>query len=444
MENMKYTDEYLKKVFANAGDSNWSIDYVISDAFYSAVRCVVYKGKASTSILQRYMSIGYGKAAKTIDLMEELGLVDGSYSLNGRNVLPEAKRFLEERNKDSYVEGAPIQAPNSISTGRVRMTGKEKCTILRNIRNEIAKANGIDFETTECTYEGECMGFCPKCDSEVRYLERELQRKAREGESIQLTGLAYPNFLEAVQAKQDEYEEIKRDKSAGERISEIMGDVWEVKGEKVLEMNIEELDLSVSSFNCLKRAGIDTVEDLINRTEEEMMGVKNLGRKSLEEVIQKLASLGLCLRKEDTSTNQETDSEERKEFMFGEFDEYDGDKEDLVLVDGMLDMEKDPLLEMTIEELGLDEKYCKEFLEKGILTVEDLITNSESDLKSKFISQYAIREAKEKLEHLGLMLKEELVMVCGMCTPPPTEELKNAIRNIYGEDDIVTDKDDNT
>ena len=71
----------------------------------------------------------------------------------------------------------------------------------------------------------------------------------------------------------------------------------EVKKEKVLEMTIEELDLSVRSFNCLKRAGIDTVDDLIHRTEEDMIKVRNLGRKSLEEVIQKLHSLNLDLKK---------------------------------------------------------------------------------------------------------------------------------------------------
>ncbi len=64
-------------------------------------------------------------------------------------------------------------------------------------------------------------------------------------------------------------------------------------------MTIEELDMSVRSFNCLKRAGIDTVEDLINHTEEEMMKVRNLGKKSLEEVILKLESLGLELKKEE-------------------------------------------------------------------------------------------------------------------------------------------------
>ena len=80
---------------------------------------------------------------------------------------------------------------------------------------------------------------------------------------------------------------------------EIMVERAEVKKEKVLEMTIEELDLSVRSFNCLKRAGIDTVEDLIDRTEEDMMKVRNLGRKSLEEVIQKLNSLGLGLKKDE-------------------------------------------------------------------------------------------------------------------------------------------------
>ena len=69
--------------------------------------------------------------------------------------------------------------------------------------------------------------------------------------------------------------------------------------EKVLEITIEELDLSVRSFNCLKRAGINTVEDLISRSEEDMMKVRNLGRKSLEEVIGKLEALGLALKKDD-------------------------------------------------------------------------------------------------------------------------------------------------
>ena len=79
----------------------------------------------------------------------------------------------------------------------------------------------------------------------------------------------------------------------------IMVEREETIKEKVLEMTIEELDMSVRSFNCLKRAGIDTVEDLTNRTEEDMIKVRNLGKKSLEEVIAKLHSLGLDLRRDE-------------------------------------------------------------------------------------------------------------------------------------------------
>ena len=75
----------------------------------------------------------------------------------------------------------------------------------------------------------------------------------------------------------------------------------ETQRDKVLEMTIEELDLSVRSFNCLKRANINTVEDLISKTEDEMMKVRNLGRKSLEEVINKLAMMGLHLADEDNN-----------------------------------------------------------------------------------------------------------------------------------------------
>ncbi len=79
----------------------------------------------------------------------------------------------------------------------------------------------------------------------------------------------------------------------------IMAEKGDTAKEKVLDMTIEELDLSVRSFNCLKRAGINTVEDLIYKTEEDMMKVRNLGRKSLEEVIAKLNSFGFSLSSEE-------------------------------------------------------------------------------------------------------------------------------------------------
>ena len=89
------------------------------------------------------------------------------------------------------------------------------------------------------------------------------------------------------------------DLSEATRNTQVMIEKEESKKEKVLEMSIEELELSVRSFNCLKRAGIATVEDLTNRSESDMMKVRNLGKKSLDEVIAKLHSLGLSFAEED-------------------------------------------------------------------------------------------------------------------------------------------------
>lgn len=83
------------------------------------------------------------------------------------------------------------------------------------------------------------------------------------------------------------------------RGTQLMVEREETVKEKILEMTIEELDMSVRSFNCLKRAGINTVEDLTNKTEDDMIKVRNLGKKSLEEVIAKLHSLGLDLKREE-------------------------------------------------------------------------------------------------------------------------------------------------
>ena len=85
------------------------------------------------------------------------------------------------------------------------------------------------------------------------------------------------------------------DLSESAKTAEVMVESVPNEKEKVLEMNIDELELSVRSYNCLKRAGINTVEELTNKTSEDMMKVRNLGRKSLEEVLSKLKELGLSL-----------------------------------------------------------------------------------------------------------------------------------------------------
>ena len=89
------------------------------------------------------------------------------------------------------------------------------------------------------------------------------------------------------------------DLSEKTKTTEVMVEKEESKKEKVLEMSIEELELSVRSFNCLKRAGIATVEDLISKSESEMMKVRNLGKKSFDEVTAKLHSLGLDFAQEE-------------------------------------------------------------------------------------------------------------------------------------------------
>ena len=86
------------------------------------------------------------------------------------------------------------------------------------------------------------------------------------------------------------------DLSENAKHTEVMVEKEDSEGTKVMEMNIDELELSVRSYNCLKRAGINTVEELCNKTPDDMMKVRNLGRKSLDEVLAKLKELGLSLR----------------------------------------------------------------------------------------------------------------------------------------------------
>lgn len=253
------------------------------------------------------------------------------------------------------------------------MTGKEKCELLKAMRREIAEANGIVYLTSECSFQGNCPGYCPKCDAEARYLDSELNRLAKEGKEIKVSNIAYNEFLESINASSTDIDiedgnklmvegqmESMKDKvlnmSVGDLdfeeqtvivlneagihtvkdlISHAADEIFElpkigplrfkdinqkikalglsfnipemgimveprhVMGEKVLEMTIEELDFSVRTYNCLVRAGILTVEDLISRTESEMIKVRNLGRKSLEEIFLKLQALGLSFKEEE-------------------------------------------------------------------------------------------------------------------------------------------------
>ena len=189
------------------------------------------------------------------------------------------------------------------------MTGKEKCKLLKAIRREIAETNGIVYLTSDCTFEGECKGTCPKCDAEIRYLDSEINRLIAEGKSVTLAGLSLSTFDAAVSTPTPEPVEpttipdmgdfvIDGDLRESPQLEEIappvvMGMMEAVAEGNLNPMTIDELDLSVRSFNCLKRANINDVADLIQKSVSEIRRVRNIGRKSYAEVRTKLQAMGL-------------------------------------------------------------------------------------------------------------------------------------------------------
>lgn len=266
------------------------------------------------------------------------------------------------------------------------MTGKEKCKLLRQIRQEIAETNGIVYITTDCTYEGDdCKGTCPKCDEEIAYLDAELNRKIADGELITLAGLSLDTFQLGVA----ETKEIS--KGFGSDDIPTMGNmVAEKRNPPIsgcLELTIEELDLSVRSFNCLKRANINTVADLTQKTMDDMMKVRNLGRKSLEEVIKKLAELGLSLKEDEESMHEG----------------------DLIVEEGGLSEEADhgKLLEMSIEELDLSVRSYNCLKRADLNTVGDLLCKSKDDLiRETLLGRKSVEEVINKLTMMGLSLRD--------------------------------------
>ena len=266
------------------------------------------------------------------------------------------------------------------------MTGKEKCKLLRQIRKEIAETNGIVYITTDCTYEGnDCRGTCPKCDQEIAYLDAELNRKIADGELVTLAGLSLDTFEIGLVGSSDSGH--SEDATKGPSADDL-------KEGQLREMTIEELDLSVRAFNCLKRAGINTVSELIQKTYSDMMKVRNLGKRSLEEVAQKLAELGLHFSEEDII-------------------ELDGDltfDEGEIPVMGNLreaPPERSRYLGMTIEELDLSVRSYNCLHRHGIRTVEDIIAMTEEDMmKVRNLGRKSMEEVIHKIEAMGLSLRD--------------------------------------
>lgn len=177
------------------------------------------------------------------------------------------------------------------------MTGKEKCKLLKAIRREIAETNGIVYLTSECTFEGECKGTCPKCDAEIRYLDGEINRLIASGKQVSLAGLSLKTFDDAVETNEPAPIEPIDIPTMGDLTIE--GDlregppIVEVDSPTVMGNLTEELDLSVRSFNCLKRANINDIASLIEKSISDMRRVRNLGRKSFAEIRSKLQAMGL-------------------------------------------------------------------------------------------------------------------------------------------------------
>ncbi len=255
------------------------------------------------------------------------------------------------------------------------MTGKEKCELLKAMRQEIAEANGIVYLTSECTFQGDCPGFCPKCDAEARYLDSELNRLAKEGKDIKVSGLTYQNFLATAEATNASSQSV----SDNEILIEGHADYFK---EKVLSMKVEELDFSYRTENALRRAGIETVEEIISHTEDEIIKVRNIGETGFAEIWKKLHGLGLSFREHEIYTMG----------MLVERPEVKGEK----------------VLEMTIEELDFSVRTYTCLKRAGINTVDDLLQRTESDMiKIRNLGKKSLDEIILKLSSLGLTLMEE-------------------------------------
>jgi ADP-ribosylglycohydrolase len=190
------------------------------------------------------------------------------------------------------------------------MTGKEKCKLLKQIRKEIAESNGIVYLTSECTFEGECLGTCPKCDAEIRYLDGELAAKTARGEKITLSGLSLSTFEQTVEeADSDDTQTpdptddiveagmIAFEENTMGRI--LVEDEAKVRTWRISNMTIEELDLPQRTTYFLKKADIKTVGDLCNRSLKDIMKISSLGRHRVNEIRIKLESLGLTFKDSD-------------------------------------------------------------------------------------------------------------------------------------------------
>lgn len=127
------------------------------------------------------------------------------------------------------------------------MTGKQKCEMLKQLRKELAEANGIIYLSAECTYVGNCRGYCEKCDAEARYLDSELNRLAKAGKTIKVTDVTYQTFLKNIDT-------IKQEEEAFEDSELVEGEIIQSKGQERKPANfVDESEFTAGLLPLHKR-----------------------------------------------------------------------------------------------------------------------------------------------------------------------------------------------
>ena len=252
------------------------------------------------------------------------------------------------------------------------MTERQKCEMQKLIREQIAFLNGIELPYFSCDWDGECLGFCVNCQEATKWLEVELNKRVVNGEFLRLEGIDRIPYDKAIQVRPPLPKAVDFTRPPVTTNPPKPKETIDYSN-----MWIEELDFSVRTFNILKRAGIDSVADLISRTEEDMIRVRNMGRYSLREIVEKLANLGLSLLDSESSATEAEDNTKNK------------------------------LYALTLEELDLSVRAYNCLKRAGIDTVGDLASKTYNEiLMVRNLGLKCTEEVVAKLTSLGLALKE--------------------------------------
>lgn len=197
------------------------------------------------------------------------------------------------------------------------MTGKEKCTLLKQIRREIAESNGIPFQTEECDFDGYCPGYCPKCDEEIRFLDDAINRKALMGEKITLSGISVDTFDEVYASMEAENNAcsnqdnewdipdgpmlagIPCDSFENERLAGLMDVDEDDSRSNNDEVRLSKRPFGAKIYKSLEKAGIGTFSDLCSYSREELLSYTGLNSKDIDRIESKLSKLHMSLTEDD-------------------------------------------------------------------------------------------------------------------------------------------------